>query len=121
VASNCENPQHFTSKIWCNLELGSSAIRHQGNLMGPKCMFMLGDHMSATANLWQKRVASNCENHRNFASRIWCNLELGSSAMRHHRNLMGLECMFMLDDHMSTTANLWQKWVASNCEKSPEF
>jgi hypothetical protein len=48
LPSNCENWWNFDSRIWSNLELGSAAVRHQGNLMPPKSMAMLDDHISTT-------------------------------------------------------------------------
>jgi hypothetical protein len=105
VVLNCENQQNFVSNIWFNFELGSGAVGYLRNLIPFKCMFLLGYHISNTVNPWWEGMALYCKSQQNFGSKIWFNLEPGSSAMDDQRNLMPLKWMFMLSDHISTTAN----------------
>jgi hypothetical protein len=121
TTSNCENQQNFASKVWFNLELGSSAIGHVRNLRPLKCMFMLGDHISATVNHWQECVVLNSEKQQKFTSKIWFNLEPGSGTTGNLGNLVLPQCIFMLDDHIPTTPNPWWERVVLNCENQWNF
>jgi hypothetical protein len=87
-----------------------------GNPRPPKYIFMLGDHISTAANPWQECTALNCENQQKFDPKIPFNLELGSGAMVHPGSLVPLKCMFMLGDHISTTADPCRECLDLNCE-----
>jgi hypothetical protein len=102
---NCENQWNYGSKFWFNLEPDSGAMGQLGNLMPPKSIFKLGDPISTTGNPWRECVVLNCENQQNFVSNIWFNFGLGSGAVVHLRNLIPLNCMFIISDHISTTVN----------------
>jgi hypothetical protein len=52
---------------------------------------------------WEECTPLNGENQWNFGLKIWFNLELVSGTVGHVRNLRPLKCIFMLDDHISTT------------------
>jgi hypothetical protein len=94
---------------------------HLGNLMPPKCILKLSDHISTTGNPWQKCGVLNCENQQNFTSKIWFNLEPDSGTMGQLGNLLIPKSIFKLGDPISTTENPWQECSVLNCENRPNF
>jgi hypothetical protein len=121
IASNCEKQQNFASKTWLNLELGTGPMGHLGTLVPPKCMPMLGYHISTTGNPWQECAVLNCENQQNIASKIWFNLEPGSGATDHQGNPVPPKFTFIIGNHICTTGNPWREYAALNCENQPNF
>jgi hypothetical protein len=85
-----------------------------GNLVPPKCMFMLGDHISTSGLL-------NCEKQQKFTSKIWFNLEPDSGTTGNLGNLVPPKSTFIVSDHISTTTNPWQECAALNCQNQQNF